>query len=83
MTHFNDEEEVQRNCGYPNFEKHRLIHEKFKRTAVELAEEAGEIGSNEALVKELKRKVGDWLVTHVTGEDARIGKFLRAEVRRR
>ena len=83
VTHFNDEEEVQRKCGYPNFEHHHKIHEKFKQTAVELAGEAEKIGSSDALVKELKRKIGDWLVTHVTGEDAKIGKFLRAEAARR
>ena len=82
VTHFNDEEEVQRKCGYPKLEHHRSIHEKFKLTAVELAGEAASIGSSDALVKEVKRKVGDWLVTHVTGEDARIGKFIRAEARR-
>ena len=82
VSHFNDEEEVQRKSGYPNFENHRKIHEKFKKTALELAAEAEKNGSSEALVKEVKRKIGDWLVTHVTGEDAKIGKFLRAEARR-
>ena len=83
VTHFKDEEEVQRNFGYPNYEKHRAIHEKFKQSAVELAAEALKIENPETLVKELKRKIGDWLVTHVTSEDARIGKFLRAEARQR
>jgi methyl-accepting chemotaxis protein len=83
VTHFNDEEEIQRNCGYPKYGPHHKIHEKFKQTAVELAGDAANIGSSEALIKEVKRKVGDWLVTHVTGEDARIGKFIRAEGRRR
>jgi len=82
VTHFNDEEELQRKIGYPKLAAHHVIHEKFKKAAVELAGEAASIGNSETLVKEVKRKVGDWLVTHVTSEDARIGKFMRAEARR-
>jgi len=82
VTHFNDEEELQRRIGYPKLDAHHVIHEKFKKVAVELAGEAANIGNSETLIKEVKRKVGDWLVTHVTSEDARIGKFIRAEARR-
>jgi hemerythrin-like metal-binding protein len=85
VNHFNDEEEVQRKHGYPNFEHHHKLHEKFKQTAVELAAEALKIDNSDTrasqmLVNEVKRKVGDWLITHVTSEDARIGKFIRSEM---
>ena len=82
VNHFNEEEEIQRKYGYPNFNHHHKIHELFKQTAVELAEEAVKSQNTDALLKEVKRKVGDWLVTHVTIEDARIGKFIRDEKHR-
>jgi hemerythrin-like metal-binding protein len=83
VYHFNDEEEIQRKHGYPNYEHHHKIHERFKVVAVELVEEAMNAGHSDALVKEVKRKIGDWLVTHVTVEDARVGKFIRDEAQRR
>jgi hemerythrin-like metal-binding protein len=83
VNHFNEEEEIQRNCGYPNYTHHHKIHELFKVTAVELAIKAMNAGHTDTLVKEVKRKIGDWLITHVTSEDARIGKFLRDEAKHR
>jgi hemerythrin-like metal-binding protein len=77
VTHFNDEEVVQKKYAYPAFETHHKIHERFKKVAVDLASDFMSFGSSEALVKEVKRKIGDWLVTHVKGEDARIGAYIR------
>ncbi|MDR0568148.1 MAG: bacteriohemerythrin [Spirochaetaceae bacterium] len=76
-THFDDEEQVQKQYGYPDYENHRRLHEKFKRTVIELAHEMQHYGTTEGLVKEFKRKVGDWLVTHVKGQDAKIGAYIK------
>jgi hemerythrin-like metal-binding protein len=76
-THFAEEEVIQRNCGYPDFENHHRIHETFKRVTVELAGELEEYGPTEALVKAVKRKFGDWLVTHIKGQDSRIAAHIR------
>jgi methyl-accepting chemotaxis protein len=77
ITHFADEEHIQKQYGYPDYENHRLMHEKFKQTALDLMKEWQNFGTSEILVKEFKRKVGDWLVTHVKGQDAKIGEYLR------
>jgi hemerythrin-like metal-binding protein len=78
-THFADEEAIQKECGYPDFENHKAIHEKFKQTAIDLVSELNGIGTSEALVKEFKRKIGDWLVTHVKGQDTKIGDHIRRQ----
>jgi methyl-accepting chemotaxis protein len=76
-THFSDEEQIQRRYGYPDYENHRRIHEKFKQTAQELAGKLQNIGATDALIKEFKRDIGDWLVAHVTGQDVKIGEYIR------
>jgi methyl-accepting chemotaxis protein len=81
-THFSDEEEVQKQYNYPDYENHRRIHEKFKKTVLELAREMHHFGTTESLVKEFKRKVGDWLVTHVKGQDAKIGVYIKNSARK-
>ncbi|GHV96463.1 hypothetical protein AGMMS50293_27830 [Spirochaetia bacterium] len=80
-THFADEEDIQQQYRYPDFENHHDIHESFKKMAVELAKEFMESGTTEGLVKEVKRKFGDWLVTHIKGQDSRIGEFIRQKTR--
>ena len=77
VTHFDDEEAIQKQCGFPGFENHRRLHEAFKKTAAELAGEAANFGTSAALVKEVRRKIGDWLVTHIKGQDLSIGEYIR------
>ncbi|GHV69341.1 hypothetical protein AGMMS49928_11240 [Spirochaetia bacterium] len=83
VTHFADEEEIQKQYGYPDFENHHRIHESFKKMAVALAKEFLEAGTNEALVKEVKRKFGDWLVTHIKGQDSKLGVFISQKTSRK
>jgi methyl-accepting chemotaxis protein len=78
-THFADEEAIQQQCGYPDFENHRRIHEAFKKVAADMSGEMEQYGAGAALVKEVKRKFGDWLVTHIKGQDSQIGEFIRAK----
>jgi hemerythrin-like metal-binding protein len=75
-THFADEEKLQQQSGYPDYENHKRIHDAFTKSAVALAEEFVKSGSSEGLVKEVKRKFGDWLVTHIKGEDSKIGAHI-------
>ena len=73
VGHFADEEELQRSYDFPDYDRHKRIHEKFTKTALDLIAQFESFGSSEALVKEVKRKVGDWLVSHVRGQDSKIG----------
>ena len=36
--HFKEEEKLQENAGYPEYEKHHEKHEEFKKTIQELQE---------------------------------------------
>jgi methyl-accepting chemotaxis protein len=76
-THFADEEKIQEECGYPDRENHKRIHDAFTKSAVALAQEFVKSGSSDGLVKEVKRKFGDWLVTHIKGQDSKIGAYIR------
>jgi hemerythrin-like metal-binding protein len=76
-THFSGEEALQKQCGYPDYENHRRIHECFKETAAALTAEFAKTGNTERLVQEVKRQFGDWLITHIKGQDSRIGAHIR------
>ena len=79
VIHFDDEEAIQRESGYPGFENHRRIHEAFKKVAAEMAGEMERDGITPNLVNEVKRKFGDWLVTHIKGQDCELGAFIRSK----
>ena len=79
IQHFTDEEALQKKLNYPNFEKHREIHEDFKSKAFNLVEkfEAENDLNKFALI--FKMKIGMWLVTHIKEEDSRISEYLGME----
>ena len=69
LQHFADEEEFQRTHNYPDYERHKLLHDNFKLVAADLAERLIREGPTVALVAEAHSTVGDWLVSHIKGED--------------
>ena len=77
-THFADEEVIQKQHGYPDFENHHRIHEAFKKVTRDIAAEFVDSGTNDLLVKEVKRKFGDWLVTHIKGQDFKLAAFIKS-----
>ncbi|MCL2293679.1 MAG: bacteriohemerythrin [Spirochaetes bacterium] len=84
LNHFAEEEIFQRECGFPECERHHALHEKFKQVIMELVEEFANFGTSETLARQVKRKIGDWLVTHVRGEDSKLGAHLsRSKFRKR
>jgi len=76
VRHFNDEEALQISCGYPEYENHKKLHEDFKVTVGELVGTFKESGSTAELSSALHRVVVKWLITHIQGEDKKIGAFL-------
>lgn len=79
IIHFADEEQFQKEIGYPSLEKHTQIHEQFKAEVAEFAHKVELEGLNEQGVQEFAAKVMTWLIMHVAGEDQEIGRFIRAQ----
>jgi hemerythrin len=75
ITHFNDEEVYQKEIGYPEYEKHRQIHAKFKGEVQKYAERFRQEGYGEEIVQEFGGKLMAWLINHVAGEDQKIGDY--------
>ena len=79
IKHFADEEEFQRKHNYPGYERHKLLHDKFKVVASELAERLLRDGATIGLIAEVRSAVGDWLVSHIKGEDIKIALHARGQ----
>jgi hemerythrin len=75
--HFVDEEALQQKSNYPDIQNHRKLHESFLKTVNDLAADLKNNGPTPMLVTKLIRNVGDWLVSHIKQEDAKVAAHLK------
>lgn len=75
ITHFNYEEQLMREHGYPEYEEHKRKHILMAKRVDEFASalEQGTTQSSAELAAFLK----DWLQKHIQGTDKRYGPFLK------
>ena len=83
VQHFYDEESLQVRYNYPDYQRHKKLHEDFKATVAGIAQKFDREGSSAELSNDLNKVVARWLVSHVTQEDKKIGDFIRDMDRRR
>jgi methyl-accepting chemotaxis protein len=77
VKHFFEEEQIQMQSGYPDYANHHRLHEHFKATVQDLGGELILKGPSENFIDEVQKKIGDWLVTHIKGQDVKLGAYLK------
>ena len=77
VQHFLDEESLQIQCNYPDYEAHRQKHEDFKNTISGLVQRFSESGSSAELSSEVNKFIVRWLIDHILYEDKKIGLHIR------
>ena len=78
VQHFADEEAFQVLHGYPDYKRHKQLHEDFKVTVGDLIEEFQNDGSTRELSSKVNKVVIRWLVNHILREDKKIGEHIRS-----
>jgi hemerythrin len=79
IKHFFDEEQIQRKFNYPEYSSHKELHESFKATVRDLKVRMIMKGASTELIEEVRAKIGDWLVTHIKGNDIRLAAYIRQQ----
>jgi len=79
ITHFYEEEQIQKKYQYPDYPNHRELHEGLKKVVRDLQVQFIMKGPSEELAQSIQIKVGDWLVTHIKSQDVKIGAHLRSK----
>jgi len=77
LQHFNDEEALQKECNYPEYEKHKKLHDDFKKVVSDLVHRYSISGSSSDFCKDIKKIAIKWLVKHVMNEDKKISVYLK------
>jgi hemerythrin-like metal-binding protein len=78
VKHFFEEEELQKQYAYPDYENHHKMHEDFKATVRELRTQMIMKGPSRALIQDVQKQIGGWLVIHIKGQDVKIGAHIRS-----
>jgi methyl-accepting chemotaxis protein len=79
IKHFSDEEELQKQYGYPDYPNHHKLHEGLTAVVKELNRKLSVQGISETLIREVHQKVGVWLVTHIKAQDTKLAAYIRSK----
>lgn len=79
--HFNAEEKLQEEAGYPGIEEHKKKHAEFKQAVKELHEMLEEEeGPSEEFVKAINKNVVDWVYNHIKGFDCSVATYINMKL---
>jgi hemerythrin len=78
IKHFFDEEQLQQHYNYPDFENHKKYHDGFKKVVRDFSVELIMKGASDSLIQDVQRKIGDWLITHIKGQDVKVAAHIRS-----
>ena len=79
VKHFADEEKLQVQSRYPDYQTHKLAHEGFKKTVLELNKKLTEQGATIVLVGEVNNVIASWLINHIKREDKKLAEYLKKQ----
>ena len=77
VKHFIDEEALQVEYDFPDYERHKKLHEEFKAKVVDLIHQYQEDPQSVDLRVHVNSTIIRWLLQHIKGEDFKIAGFIR------
>lgn len=77
IKHFNDEEEIQRRCGYPKIKEQVNEHEYFKNELKQLRMTFDKKGESVLLALNVQNKITEWVKNHISKLDKDLGDYIK------
>ena len=75
--HFEMEENLQIEHNFPDYNRHKMSHESFKKIVRELRMKLDEQGPTQKIVIEITGKITDWLIGHIATQDKKIAEYIK------
>lgn len=79
MTHFGDEERLQRESGYTDAAKHKFQHDVFISNFKKLYKDYDEHGATLNITLQVNKVIVDWLVQHINTHDLAFAKYYKSK----
>lgn len=79
VEHFGDEEGIMLGHGYPYSDEHRAQHAKFIEDLARMEEELRNEESSYTRSVHVNQMVVDWILTHISRVDKKLGEYLKSE----
>lgn len=77
VKHFNDEEKLQIQSKYPDYNNHRRYHEEFKKVVADICAKLDREGPTVSLVGEVNSAIAGWLINHIKKEDVKVAAHIK------
>ena len=77
VQHFADEEELQVQCDYPKYERHKKQHQDFVDDFLERKKEFHEKGTSSKFTLDLIVAVSNWIIKHIQGADVEFSRYYK------
>ena len=77
ITHFNDEEAIMVLNHYPNYEEHKLEHERFVQDITTIKRQVESQGVSVLTTIKINRTLVDWLINHIQKDDQILGSYIK------
>jgi hemerythrin len=74
-THFDEEEALMREHGYPDYAAHKKLHDKFSAEMIKMQSQIN--NRNIKFKKKLSSMLWDWLYNHINTVDYQYREFFR------
>jgi len=82
ITHFADEEKLQREISYPGFAKHKKEHEGYKKEFERILNDFQRHGPDYSVSKDLLNSMLEWVAKHIKTEDKQLVDFIQSGKRK-
>jgi len=76
VTHFSDEEELQKKYGYPEYNSHKTLHTQFIKDFGILKDSVDKEGVTPSLIIKMNKLLIDWLLNHIKKTDKALAAFI-------
>jgi len=75
VKHFNDEEAMQKQSGYPEYDSHKELHQIYFAEFHRLEKEFIENGPSMKFTLDVNNSIIGWIVRHIKTADCEFGKY--------
>jgi len=79
VKHFTDEEKLQMQNEYPEYESHKKLHQHYIDEFKKLNEEFKANGHSLKFTMDLNNSLIHWIVKHIKSADVELGRFIKSK----